>query len=214
MVKRANKAFARLDAEATKTVAQTCHVITITVRIHAIAIFVDQMHCVKLIITQPNVNVQPGSKEIQHQNKDVFEFLQRVFQRADARTVTCASEISVKYRVAIQLHVRSVKDAIIMFALKFAIQITIAYPVKFVMNEEHVNLVVKLKLIAHQLKFVVTENVNVVTGSSEHHLDALISMNVPIKFVITALFVRIHPDHSNVFAQNKQLATHTHHPVA
>lgn len=211
MVRRANKALARLDAEAIKIVARICHATTTIVKIHVKIIFVDRMHCVKSKITWPNVNVRPDLKEIQHLNKDAFVFHRRALQQAAVRTDTCALQTCVKCHVLIPFHVQLVNDAIIMCALKFATQTIIVCPVKFVMNVEHANRDAQPKQIAHQRKSVRAENASVDVDSLEHHSVVRISMNVQSKFVTRAQFVRIHQDRSNVFAQSKQLAIHTQH---
>lgn len=172
MVRLVNKVFAQLDAVAILTVVQTYHATITIVRIHAKIIFVDRMHCVKSKIMWPNANVRLGLKQIQHPNKDVFVFHQLVFQRAVAQMVICALQTYVKYLVLIQFHVRLASAAIIMYAPKFAIQTITVCQEKFVMNVEHVNRDVRLKLIARQRKFVRMENVNADVVLLEHHLDA------------------------------------------
>lgn len=172
MVRLVNKVFAQLDAEAIQTVVQTYHATITIVRIHAKIIFVVRMHCVKSKIMWPNANVRLGLKQIQHPNKDVFVFHQLVFQRAVVQMVICALQTYVKYLVLIQFHVRLVSAAIIMYAPKFATQTITVCQEKFVMNVEHVNRDVRLKLIARQRKFVRVENVNADVVLLEHHLDA------------------------------------------
>lgn len=137
-VKLVNRVYVQLVAVVIMIVHQTYHVTIMFVKIHAMKIFAVQMHCVKLKVMSQNVNVQPVSMVIQHQNKDVYEFHQVVYRRAVARMVICALEMFVKYHVLIQFHVQSVNDAITMFAQKFATQIIIAYLVKSVMSVVHV----------------------------------------------------------------------------
>lgn len=50
--------------------------------------------------------------------------------------------------------------------------------------------------------------------SLEHRSVAQISMNVVNEFVTAVPFVRILPDHTNVFVLNKQLVIHTQHLAA
>lgn len=214
MVKHASKAFALLDAEATQIAVPIYRVTTTTAKILAIAIFADQMHCVKLKIMPPNANVQSASKQIQFQNKVVFVCHQRAFQPADVRMDTCALEIFAKCHAQMKFHALLAKDAIIMFVQRFVIQITIACPEKFVMNAEHANPDVQRRLTVHQHKFAKAESVNVAMDSSEHHSAAQISMNVRSKFVIKAHFAKTHPDHLNAFVRNKLLEIHTHHLAA
>lgn len=211
MVKHANRVFVTLDAVAIMIALRICLAIIISVKIHVKIIFAAIMLCVKSKIIWQNVNVQPVLKGIQRPNKDAFGFHLLVFQLADAQMDTCALEIFVKYLVANQRHVQSVKDAITMYVQKFALPITIVCRVKFVMNVVRAKRAVTLKPIAHQRKFVPMENVNVAVVSLEHHLDALILMSVRNKFVIKVPSVRIRPVHLNVFAPSKLLAIHTQH---
>lgn len=140
--KHVNKVYALLVAEVIKTVAQNYRVTITFARIHAKKTFADQTLCVNLKIMQQNVNAQPVSKVIQHQNRAVFAFHQHVFQPAAVQMVTCALEIFVKCHVRIQVHVRLVNDVITMFALKFVTQIITVYRVKYVMSVEHAKWVV------------------------------------------------------------------------
>lgn len=123
-------------------VVRICHVIMVNAKIPAKIMSAAPTLYVKLKINRENVNAQPVSKEIHCQNRDVFEYHQHVFQRADALTVTCASEIFAKCRAQITLPVPSAKDATIMFVQRFATQITTVCRVKFVTNAERVNRVV------------------------------------------------------------------------
>lgn len=214
MVKRVNKAFASLDAEAIKTAVRIYHVTTISAKIHVKVISVDRMHCARLKIMQPNVNVQPVSRDFHSQNKDVFGYRQRVFRQAAARMDTCALEIFAKCHALIQFHVQSVKDVIIAFVQRFATQTTIVCQAKSVTSAEHANRAAQLNLTVLRHKFAKEENVNVVAVSSEHHSVALTLMNVRTKYVTIVQSARIQRDHSNAFAQNKLLATHTQHRVA
>jgi len=213
MVKHANKAHAQLDAEVIQIVARIYRAIITIVKIHAITTFADRMLCAKSKIMQPNANVRPDLMQIQPQNKVAFVFQRHAFQRADARTDTCALQTYAKCLAPIQLHVQLGNDATIMYARKFVTRTTTVCQEKFVMSVERVSRVVQLKPIAHQRKCVQMENVNVDAVLLEHHLVAQILMNVQNKFVTKAQFVKIHPDHSNVFAQSKQLVIHTQHQV-
>lgn len=204
--------FAQLDVEATKIAVRICRVTITTVKIRVKVIFADQMLCARLKIMLPNAIAQPVLKAIQRQNKVAFEFHRRAFQRADARMVTCVLRIRVKCLAAIQFHVQLERDAIIMFARKFASQITTVCQAKYVMNVEHAKPVANQKLIVHQHKFALAESVSVVAVLSEHRSVALTSMSVPIKCVIRVRFVKIHQDHLNVFALNKLLAIHIRRP--
>lgn len=206
--------FVQLDAEATMIAVRICLATTTIAKIHAKVISADQMLCVKLRITQPNANAPPVSMAIQRQNKAAFEFRRHAFRPADARTVTCASETIVKCHAVNQLHAPSAKGVIIMFAQKFATQITIVCPGKFAMNVEHANRDVKPKLIAHPHRSALVENANAVAVSLEHRSVARISMSAPIKFATRAPFVKIRLVHLDVCAQNKPSAIHTLSQVA
>lgn len=183
-------------------------IINVKILVHRMELVVQMLYVIVLIIFH-HVNVQLVLKVIQYQNKDVFVYQQHALQQINVLRDICALQINVTYHVHQQHHAQLVNVATTMFARKFAIQIIIAYLVKYVMMLELVNQDVLLMVIVPTHKFVLMQNVNVEQDSLEHHLVALILMNVPKIHVIQVQDVKMVQDHSDVFALKQQLVMHT-----
>jgi hypothetical protein len=166
--------------------------------------FVDQMLNVQLRIIKHLVNVHQHLNQIQHQIKDVFVFQTLAEHQKIAAKISCVSLENVIFHVKTTMFVQLVKDVSIICAQKSAIQITIAYLEKFVMKVAFVFLDVLPMLIVLTLKFVSNQNVNVLKDTLTHLKDALILMNVLIKFVILLQFVKMFLAHSNVVVHQTQ----------
>jgi hypothetical protein len=193
------------DVEVIVTVQAIKLVSIINVKIHVSEKeFVDQMLNVQLRIIKHLVNVHQHLNQIQHQIKDVFVFQTLAEHQKIAAKISCVSLENVIFHVKTTMFVQLVKDVSIVCAQKSAIQITIAYLEKFVMKVAFVFLDVLPMLIVLTLKFVSNQNVNVLKDTLTHLKDALILMNVLIKFVILLQFVKMFLAHSNVVVHQTQ----------
>jgi hypothetical protein len=113
---------------------------------------VVQMRNAIVKTTKHLVFAHPALKQIPHQIKAAFECHQFAQTQRRAQRVTCASLENAIYLALIQVLALSEKDASIMFAQRFATQITIVCLEKFVMKE-FVFLAVLLMSIVHTLKY-------------------------------------------------------------
>lgn len=89
---------------------------------------------------------------------------------------------------------------------KFATLTITVYRVKFAMIKVHANRDVHPTATVQQHKFASMASVNVVLGSLERHLDALILTNVLRSHAIRVHVAKIHQDHSDVSVPIKQSA--------
>lgn len=175
---------------------------TINVKTHAkMQPYADRMRFVIVLIIKHHANVHQALKQIPHQIKVVFAFRIFVKRLNNVRKITCVLLTNAICHALTQALVQLANVAQIICAQKSAIQTTIAFRVKFVMME-FVFLAAHLMLIVRIPKFAFNQNANVEKASLEHHLDAVILMNVVNNFVIHLRFVKIRLDHINVFVQH------------
>lgn len=153
---------------------------------------------IKLLVSAPQ-----DSKQIQHQIKVVFEFLQFVKLLKIVLKVTCVLQTNAVCLVMTQSHAQLAKDVTTASARKFAILTIIACPVRFVLME-FAFLVVPPTLIVPTLKSVFNQNANAEKDSSERPSDVLTSTSVARSYVIHQQSVKTFREPTNAFAQIKQ----------
>lgn len=168
--------------------------------------FADLMLCANLTTMSHRVSAQLDSKAIQRPNKAVYVSHLLVLPQINARPVICVLVINATYLAPTIYPAQLVNVALTISALKCATRTTTVYQVKFATIKERVNLDVDPTVIVQQLKFALTESVNVDLDSLERHSVARTSTNVRKNRVIRAHDVKIHLVRSDVYVLVKPLA--------